>query len=260
MYKAQNLLGRSTQKLYYQDVFLSSCVAKIVKIVDNKIELDQTVAYPEGGGQEGDTGTIQSESGAVIRFSDTQKLYGRKLYLDEFPSINVETIIHHIICDDDVHLLSSFSEGDTVVVSINTERREKLSISHSASHLVFVGVSEVRPEVVKNVKGCHIDENTARFDFYVDRRFTQDDVARIQDMANSMVRENHVINSYHHPEEPEAWYWEANGHVIPFGGTHLNSTSVIGEIFVKRKNIGKNIERIILTFPNAVVDKSSYHG
>jgi Ser-tRNA(Ala) deacylase AlaX len=260
MYKAQNLLGRSTKKLYYEDSFLKSCTAEVVKVMENKIELNQTVAYPEGGGQEGDIGFIQTSAGVVIRFTDTQKMYGRKLYLDDFPSINVDTIIHHIVCDEDIHLLTSVPEGETVVVTIDIQRRENLSISHTSSHLVFVGVGEVMPEAIKNVKGCHIDESSARFDFYVHRRFTQEDVAKIQDLANSMVKEDLVINTYQHPEEPEAWYWEAKGHVIPCGGTHLRRTSSIGEILVRRKNIGKNVERIIINFPNAVVDESLYHS
>lgn len=260
MYKAPNLLGRSTRKLYYEDSFLKSCTAQVVKVTENKIELSQTVAYPEGGGQEGDIGIIQTTTGLVIRFTDTQKMYGRKLYLDDFPSINVETIIHHIVCDEDIHLLNSVSEGESVVVTIDAQRREKLSISHTASHLVFIGVGEVMPEAIKNVKGCHIDEISARFDFNVDRRFTQEDVIKIQDIANNMVREDHVINTYHHPEEPEAWYWEAKGYVIPCGGTHLRKTSSIGEILVRRKNIGKNVERIIIQFPNATVNESHYHS
>ncbi len=74
-----------------------------------------------------------------------------------------------------------------------------------------------------------------------------------------MVEANCVIMFYHHSEEPEAWYWEANGHVIPYGGTHLTSTAPIGKILVRRKNIGKNLERITLEFPDAVVDDTKYH-
>jgi alanyl-tRNA synthetase len=56
---------RRTQKLYYEDFFLSEAAAKIVKVGPDYIELDATVAYPEGGGQEADQGTI---SLAVARY------------------------------------------------------------------------------------------------------------------------------------------------------------------------------------------------
>ena len=259
MYKSKNFLERSTTKLYYQKPFLKSCQARIVKIVGNKIELNQTVAYPEGGGQEGDKGYIKTSEGIIIKFIDTQKAYGRPIYLDDFPSIKVETIIHHIVSNDDLDALETIKENDLVQVSIDVERREKLSISHSASHLVFVGVGEVRPEAIKNVKGCHIKESSARFDFSISERFEVDEIEKIKTFANEMVLKNYGISSYCHAGEPEALYWEANGHVIPCGGTHLTETSLIGDINLKRKGMGKNSERLIIKFPNANVDVSKYH-
>lgn len=258
MYKAQNFLGRYTTKLYYQKPFLKSCQARVIKILENKIELDQTVAYPEGGGQEGDTGSIKTSNGRTIKFIDTQKTYGRQIYIKDFPTITVETIIHHIISNDDLDALEAIKENDLVEVSIDIERREKLSISHSASHLIFVGVGDVRPEAIKNVKGCHIKEDSARFDFSISKRFETDEIEKIKTFANEMVIKNYEILSYNHPEEPEALYWKANGHVVPCGGTHITQTLPIGEINLKRKSVGKNVERLIIEFPNPKIDLSKY--
>lgn len=38
---------RTTVKRYYEDTDAISCKAKIVKIHESAIELDQTIAYPE---------------------------------------------------------------------------------------------------------------------------------------------------------------------------------------------------------------------
>ena len=51
-------LDRRTRKLYYDDFFLSRADARVVKVGPDVIELDATVAYPEGGGQEADHGTL----------------------------------------------------------------------------------------------------------------------------------------------------------------------------------------------------------
>mgnify|MGYP003096550789 CR=1 FL=1 len=48
-----------TIKKYYEDEFLSSCTSKITAILQNEpsgIVCESTVAFAEGGGQEGDTG------------------------------------------------------------------------------------------------------------------------------------------------------------------------------------------------------------
>lgn len=259
MYKANNWLKRFTAKIYYQKPYLKSCEAKVVKITGNKIELDRTVAYPEGGGQEGDRGYIEISDGRRIQFIDTQKAYGRPIYLEDFPSIKVENIIHHIISDDDLEIMETLEENDLVKVLIDIERREKLSLSHSASHLVFVGVGQIRPEAIKNVKGCHIKEDSARFDFAISDRFSIDEIEKIKSIANDMVIKNYEISSYHHSQESEAWYWEANSHIIPCGGTHLTNTSPIGEIHLKRKSVGKNVERLSIKFPHKQINLSKYH-
>ena len=40
-------MGNYTKKLFYQNVWLSECKAKVVDITDEGIILDQTIAYPE---------------------------------------------------------------------------------------------------------------------------------------------------------------------------------------------------------------------
>lgn len=51
-----------TIKLYEKDMYLKQCVSKVLKIEEKDkdifVELDQTIFYPEGGGQPSDIGTI----------------------------------------------------------------------------------------------------------------------------------------------------------------------------------------------------------
>ena len=48
----------TTAELFREDGYLRSCEATVIEIHENNIVLDQTVFYPEGGGQPGDSGTL----------------------------------------------------------------------------------------------------------------------------------------------------------------------------------------------------------
>jgi Ser-tRNA(Ala) deacylase AlaX len=53
-----------------------------------------------------------------------------------------------------------------------------------------------------------------------------------------------IISAYA-DESSQKRYWEVPGFArIPCGGTHLKRTGEVGNIMLKRKNIGKGKERI----------------
>ena len=115
-------------------------------------------------------------------------------------------------------------------------------------------------ESEKNVTGCHITEEYARLDFTLPERFVAEQLVEIEQTINSLVERNLPIRTFAHDDEPEAWYWECDGHIMPCGGTHLESTGPVGRASVKRKNMGKGKERLIVTFPSALIDLSKYHS
>ncbi len=246
-----------TEKLYYKNMLLSKCDASVIGVRDNFIVTDKTVAFPEGGGQESDRGTLDFE-GLSIDFVDVKKRYGTPIFLDDFPTINAGTQICHYISNEDIEKLRHISIGDKLTIRIDVARREKLSISHTASHLLYLGIGSVRPESFNRVIGCHIKEDGARFDFSVDKKFSPDEIKEITAYANKMIKDNLQISLYPHPENKDAWYWECNKKVIPCGGTHLESTRNIVNISVRRKNIGKGKDRIMCTFPDAILNCNRY--
>jgi len=233
-----------TEKLFYKYPYLKKTKAKIIDIVDEKIVLDKTIAYPEGGGQEGDRGYLII-NGKKIPFFDTKKGVGRMLFLENFPTIQVDTPIYHFIDKDN---LKYFNVGDEIEIEIDTKRRSKLSASHSAIHIVLMCVEKLFKGFEKKIYGAKIKEDSARLDFKTDYKFNQEDIRKIEECANEVISKNLPIKQYHHPKEKEAWYWECNGWVCPCGGTHIENTGIIKEIKVKRKNLGKNGQRISITF------------
>lgn len=250
----------ATKKLYYTTQYQTTCNAKIVEINIEEwyIITDQTVAFPEGWWQEGDIWTISLKNTPEMKtgFVDTKKYLWRPIYLEDFPSINVDTTIKHLV--ENWETLTNFSIWDEVIISINKERREKLTLSHTASHLLYIWVGKTKPEAIPWTMGCHIKENQARFDFFVSERFSQEEIEKITEIANEYVKKEYDIKVYSHEKEPEAIYWKCNWEVIPCGGTHLKNTKNIWIMQVRRKNIWKWKERIIVQFPDAIFDTKKY--
>ena len=63
----------TTAELFREDGYLRSCEATVLEINENNIVLDQTVFYPEGGGQPGDTGTLIRADGDRVPIEGTYK-------------------------------------------------------------------------------------------------------------------------------------------------------------------------------------------
>jgi Ser-tRNA(Ala) deacylase AlaX len=255
------MLDRATTKLYYTDRYLAACRATIVNVAEGCVELDRTVAFPEGGGQESDRGTIcRIGDGAQLRFTGARKMYGTALRAEGIPDVIVGGVIWHLIDPEDQTGLLGLKVGDEVTVEIDAVRREQLSRSHTASHLVYLGVQRWRPDAYGATLGCHVRTDGARLDFAVKEKFTPEDVQRIAQTANQYVAANARVETYPHPVHPDARFWRCEGAEIACGGTHLDATGAIGTIVVKRRGMGAGKERLSCEFPTAMIDVIRYHA
>ncbi len=233
-----------TTKLYYKEPYLKRIDAKIIDVLENRIILDQSPAYPEGGGQEGDRGFFIIK-GQKIPFFDTQKGVGRVIYLENFPTIQVDTPIFHYVAEES---LSHFRVGDSLTLEIDTLRRAKLSISHSAIHLVLMALERIFPNYESRIYGASIKEDSARLDFRTEEKFKPEHIKQIEDDVNRMIKEEMRIEVFPHEKEPEAWYWRCGEKIYACGGTHIENTKFIGEVKLKRKNLGRSGQRVSMTY------------
>lgn len=250
---------RKTEKIYYDHPYVQKIQARIVKFDENKnqIELDRTIAYPEGGGQESDQGTITHlKSAQSFPFQHVKRMYGQDVKVEDNHHVNVDGIILHFTPKGTS--FENLTEGDEVIIEIDPLLREKHSTSHSAAHLLYLGIQQVRPDVIKGTIGCHIKEGQARFDFRVENRLGEEDIQQIEEIANQFVAANHPIKTYSADVHPDARYWECDGHAMPCGGTHLETTQSIGPLKVRRKNIGKGKERVICTLEKPTYSCDQY--
>ena len=151
-----------TVRLYYQDAHLREFSAHVVSCEPEKdhwaVVLDQTAFYPEGGGQPGDTGTLDS-----VRVLDTH--------------VRGEEIVHY--CD------APLPVGSAVQGTIDWARRFDYMQQHSGEHVVS-GIIH-RRFGYENV-GFHMGADMVTIDF--SGMLTMDDVREIEREANEAVWAN----------------------------------------------------------------------
>ena len=254
-----NTFPRKTEKIYYQQQYRKSITANITNINNQFIELDQTIAYPEGGGQDSDQGYIKLVKNSYIAsFGFVKRVYGTRKEIDANIYVNVDGVILHQVSEDQVKY---FSIGDAVEISIDPLRREKNSISHSASHLLYVAIKIVRPEMIANTIGCHIKEGQSRFDFYTDERTSPEQIKEIENLTNKLIFQNLPIETYPSKKHSDARYWKCAEHIIPCGGTHTDQTGKIGaSVTIKRKSLGKGKERLICVLGDVSYSVDHYYS
>ena len=107
------------RKAYYDDSYQKSLQATITAVDGDSIELDQTIFYPLGGGQPGDTGTLVAHDGAQYAIIDTRK------------SDSPGQIKHQL--GTEAHGLQV---GDVVHTTLDWERRYKHMRMHTCMHLL----------------------------------------------------------------------------------------------------------------------------
>ena len=206
-----------TEKIFWDNPYLTELDATVTGVSGNDITVNQTILYAFSGGQESDEGTIG----------------GKKVLQAKKDGKNI------------VYTLEgggNFNIGDEVAMSIDWERRYNLMKLHFAAEIVLELMYKKFPGIEKI--GAHIAADKARIDFEYDGKI-EDVLSDIEKLANDIIRANEEIKSDFSDKENEKRYWEIPGFAkVPCGGTHLKTTGEIGQIKLKRKNIGKGKERI----------------
>jgi misacylated tRNA(Ala) deacylase len=225
-----------TRELFRDDSYLQSCDAVVTAVDDNVLEVDQTVFYPLGGGQPGDTGTVSWDGGSAA-ILDTRYVNGG---------------IGHILEDG----AAAPAQGTPVKLQIDWDRRYRHMRMHTAMHLLG---SVLR----YGVTGGNISEAKSRLDF--DMEDTIDKEAVGADLAR-LVAEDHAVTCRWVSEDE----LDANPELVrtmsvqpprgrgsirlleihgvdlqPCGGTHVRSTSEVGAVRIgKVEKKGRQNRRV----------------
>jgi len=152
-----------TELRYLEDGDARRCEATVERTVDDRVVLDATVFYPEGGGQPADHGVLRAVDGdREWRVVDVQKQ---------------DTVYHHLDGDDPP------AEGTRVVCELDWDRRHAHMRYHTAQHLLSALLLD---EFDAATTGNQVYADRARLDCDHDR-FDDDDLATIEDGLNELV-------------------------------------------------------------------------
>ncbi|MFX1572133.1 MAG: alanine--tRNA ligase [Promethearchaeota archaeon] len=227
-----------TKSLYYYDYIETSNEAKVLKIIDNMVILDRSVAYPTSGGQMHDIGQINGQ-----------------IFNDVFKQGNY--IVH--VLDDK----PKFKEGDVVKIEVDKEWRKQLSQHHTATHIVNAAARDVLGSHI-NQAGAKKTLKNSHLDITHYEQIPRDKLIEIEEKANEIVKKGIDLNlSFIPRSEAEKKYGMTiyQGGAVPgkylriveipgvdveaCGGTHLNNTSEAGSIHItKSQKIQDGIVRL----------------
>jgi misacylated tRNA(Ala) deacylase len=233
------------EELFREDSTLRQCLARVIAIEGNAVQLDRTVFYPLGGGQAGDAGVLRTDSGVEVRIVDTRK------------GAQPGQIAHLCAADAD---LSSLPVGTEVTAEIDWQRRHRHMRFHTATHLLCALVPHP-------VDGCSITADYARLDFHMTEPLDKETLT--QGLAR-LIGEGHPV---HHRWISEAEL-DANPQLVrsmsvqpprghgrvrvmevdgvdlqPCGGTHVSNTAEIGPVIVtKIEKKSAKTRRVVLGF------------
>lgn len=204
-------------KIFWENPYQTHLETEIASVSDELVTLKETIFYAFSGGQESDSGTIGGFPVADARKNGNAIFY-------TLPQN------HGLI------------PGDPVIVEIDWERRYKLMRLHFAAEIVLELIYR-RLAGSKKI-GAHISAKRARIDFKWNESISPI-LPEISNAAQKLVDADATITSDFSDRENEKRFWEIQGFArIPCGGTHLKRTGEVGTIKLKRKNIGKNKERV----------------
>ena len=218
---------------------------EIVSGAEATIVLDQTTMYAEMGGQVGDHGVMSAE-GVSFQVKDIQKNKGGK-----FLHVGVLTA-------------GELKVGDTVTVSIDTERRNAVRRAHTATHLLHAALKKVLGDHVHQA-GSLVEPDRLRFDFTHFEGITAEQLAQIDAFVNDAVLEGQgVVTEVLPLEEAKkkgavAMFGEKYGATVRVvemgdvsmefcGGTHLDNTAKVGLFRIKSEgSVASGVRRIEAT-------------
>jgi alanyl-tRNA synthetase len=229
-----------TKKLYYDQPSDTEFEAVVLDFFDNYVVTDQTLFYPEGGGQPADTGTlIGSESMAQV---DGVEKVG-------------EVILHHIAG-------GILRRGERIKGMVDEERRWSLMRHHTATHIILHATREILGAHIHQA-GAQKGSESSRIDIRHFKHITPDELHRIEVAANRMImasvpvevevddrtraEQKYGFSLYQGGVPPgrDIRIVKVAGDIEACAGTHCRNTGEVGVIKIIRvEHIQDGIERI----------------
>lgn len=213
---------------------------------------DQTPFYAEMGGQVADHGTILDDNGTVVaKVVDVQHApNGQNLH-----TVEVE---------------NTLKKGATYTLQVDTDRRRKVSMNHTATHLLDQALRQVLGEHTHQA-GSLVEPTYLRFDFTNFGQVTSEQLRQVEQVVNEQIWRQLPITWREMPIEEAkkqraiAMFGDKYGDTVRVvtigdfnrefdGGTHPTNTAALGLFKITGESgIGAGIRRI-----EAVTSQEAY--
>ncbi len=192
--------------------------------------LDQTIFYPQGGGQPYDTGFIKSEDGSFIfEVQEVRYVDGKVLHIGKaeagIPNINQK-----------VHCF------------VNEERRKLNTRLHSAGHLIDLVLKELHIDWIAS-KGYHFPqgayvEYSGDLDGYDIEKLKKDIETKAHEIIARNIQTKLVFDDskLQNGKPMRVVFYGDFG--IPCGGTHVANLNDIGTITIRKIKKEKDAIRV----------------
>lgn len=218
-----------TNKLYYEDPYLTTFTASIIKKEPEYVIISETAFYPTGGGQPCDIGS-----------------------LNDISVVNVEIIDGEIR-----HFLAEPLDSQSIEVkgSINWRRRFDHMQQHAGQHILSAAFAEL---FQMQTVSFHLGKETATIDLDT-TEVTEEQLKKVEELANQIILENRAIETKWVTEDELTQYKLRKATsikedirlvIIPdfdynaCGGTHPSSTGQVGSIKILQKEKQKRHIRV----------------
>ncbi len=228
---------------FYLDPYQTSLDTTVVSHDERGIVLADTLCYPLGGGQPGDTGTLVLADGSLLAITDTRR------------DKTTREILHQ-----PAPASTQLAAGSAVTLQLDWARRYRHMRIHSCLHLLSCVVRA-------GVTGGNLSADSGRLDFDLPEGMELD-AAHIERELNALIAANHAVSVQMTSGEalraqpeliktmsvtppldlPEIRLVAIEGvDLQPCGGTHVRHTGEIGAVVVKKiESKGARNKRVVI--------------
>ena len=204
--------------------------------------LNRTPFYGESGGQVGDIGTLQGEN-ATLAVQDTLR-----------PSADL--VVHR--CQV---LEGEITPYTTLQAEINTEHRNAVAVSHTATHLLHSGLRHILGTHVAQA-GSLVEPGRLRFDFSHYDAVSAEQLREIEEFVNEKIRGNDAVSIREMSLDAAkakgalAFFGDKYGDIVRVvqagaysvelcGGTHVDATGELGFVkLLSESSIAAGVRRV----------------